>query len=211
MVEAVADEAVVDVVPLERRRVDEASRVLARAFHDDPAWAWIVPADARRARILPWLFRVALRTTLATGAVDTTRGPVRGIALWSRPGADAVDAATERSLLVLPLRLRTAYGRFRAYAEWNRDLQARAWAGPSVFLSGLGVDPPHQRCGVGGTLLEAGRSRDPALAAVLLTNDLGNVRFYERHGYDVVLDAPMPHGLPTWAMVRPPDPTRLPG
>ena len=194
----------IEIAPLERRRVDEAAGVLARAFHDDPAWRWILPAEPRRARILPWLFRVALRTTLAGGAVDTTRGAVRGVALWSLPAPDATDVAAERALLALPFRLRGAYGRFRAYAQWNRDLQLRASAGPALFLSGLGVDPAHQRRGVGGALLEAGRRRDPRLPVVLLTNELANVRFYERHGFEVVLDEPMPQGLPTWAMVRPP-------
>jgi ribosomal protein S18 acetylase RimI-like enzyme len=202
--DAAVDKPVIDVVPLHRRRLEEASRVLARAFHADPAWAWILPAEARRARILPWLFRVALRTTLANGAVDTTLGTVRGVALWSLPGADLADAATERALLALPLRLRTAFGRFRAYAEWNRDLQLRACAGPALFLSGLGVDPVHQRRGVGSALVEAGTRRDPHLPVVLLTNELANVRFYERRGFEVVLDEPMPHGLPTWAMVRRP-------
>jgi ribosomal protein S18 acetylase RimI-like enzyme len=198
------DTRLIEVVPLNRRRLEEASRVLARAFHGDPAWKWIVPAEARRARILPWLFRVALRTTLANGAVDTTLGTVRGVALWSLPGTDTADAATERALIALPLRLRTSFGRFRAYAEWNRDLQLRACAGPALFLSGLGVDPVHQRRGVGSALLEAGTRREPRLPVVLLTNELANVRFYERHGFDVVLDEPMPHGLPTWAMVRRP-------
>jgi hypothetical protein len=39
---------------------------------------------------------------------------------------------------------------------------------------------------------------------VLLTNSERNVGFYERHGFEVVLDEPLPSGLPTWAMVRRP-------
>jgi hypothetical protein len=39
---------------------------------------------------------------------------------------------------------------------------------------------------------------------VLLTNSEGNIRFYEQHGFEVALEAPMPDGLPTWAMVRRP-------
>jgi hypothetical protein len=55
-----------------------------------------------------------------------------------------------------------------------------------------------------GALLEAGVAREPDVPAVLLTNSEQNLRFYERHGFEVVLDEPMPHGLPTWAMVRQP-------
>lgn len=180
--------------------------MLARAFHDDPAWCWILPRAERRARALPWLFRTALAATLAGGRVDTTP-EVGGLALWIPPGGAIADVsrAARRSLLAVPLRLRGAYGRFRDYTQWNHDVQRRAHDGPSLFLSGLGVDPAHQGRGVGGALLEAGVARAPGVPTVLLTNSERNLRFYERHGFEVVLDAPMPGGLPTWALVRPGD------
>jgi ribosomal protein S18 acetylase RimI-like enzyme len=83
-------------------------------------------------------------------------------------------------------------------------VQQRAHGGPTLFLSGLAVDPAHQRQGVGGALLDAGVARHPGVPALLLTNSAANVRFYERHGFEVVLDRPMPGGLPTWAMLRQP-------
>ena len=181
--------------------------MLARAFHEDPAWTWILPQPARRARTLPWLFRQALAVTLGGGRVDTTAGGVRGLALWIPvgDGMAAVDRASTRTLLAVPLRLRSAFSRFRAYTEWNFELQRRAHPGTSLFLSGLGVDPAHQRRGIGGMLLEAGIAREPGAPAVLLTNNAANLGFYERHGFVVVLEEPMPHGGPnTWAMVRQP-------
>ena len=39
--------------------------MLARAFHDDPAWVWLIPDAERRARLLPWLFRVGFDVTAA--------------------------------------------------------------------------------------------------------------------------------------------------
>jgi GNAT superfamily N-acetyltransferase len=180
--------------------------VLARAFQDDPAWTWILPRADRRARALPWLFRWAVAATLAGGRIDTTAGGVRGVALWLPPGDSLVEVnrAARRQLPFVPFRLRGAYGRFRAYTRWNYDVQRRAHPGPSLFLSGLAVDPAHWGRGIGGSLLEAGLERQPRLPAVLLTNSRRNVRFYERHGFEVVLDEPMPVGVPTWAMVRRP-------
>jgi ribosomal protein S18 acetylase RimI-like enzyme len=180
--------------------------VLARAFQDDPAWSWILPHPGRRARTLPWLFRTAIAVTFAGGHVDTTTGHLRGLALWIPPGDGvvAVNRAAARTMALLPLRLRGAFRRFRAYSEWNVDVQRRAAVGPALFLSGLGVDPAHQRTGVGAALLEAGLARHDGTAAVLLTNNEQNIRFYERHGFDVVLEDPMPIGVPVWAMVRPP-------
>jgi GNAT superfamily N-acetyltransferase len=166
----------------------------------------VLPRAERRARVLPALFRSAIAATLAGGRVDTTAGEVRGIALWIPPGDAllAVNRAAQRSLLTVPFRLRSAYGRFRDYTRWNYDVQRRACAGPALFLSGLGVEPARWGQGIGGALLEAGVAREPDVPAVLLTNSEQNLRFYERHGFEVVLDEPMPHGLPTWAMVRQP-------
>jgi ribosomal protein S18 acetylase RimI-like enzyme len=179
--------------------------VLARAFHHDPAWCWILPDERRRAALLPWLFRTAIAASCAGGRVDTTPD-VSGAALWIPPGDGlrAANRVARRALLTAPLRLRSAYGRFRAYTQWNWDVQQRAQEGPSLFLSGLAVDPARQGEGIGGALLEAGVARHPDVPALLLTNSAANVRFYERHGFEVVLDEPMPEGVPTWAMVRDP-------
>jgi GNAT superfamily N-acetyltransferase len=191
-------------VPLERALLEEASLVLASAFHHDPAWRWILPRDARRARTLPWLFRTAISATLTAGRVDTT-DDLGGVALWLPPHAQLdVGSAARRAVLLAPLRLRGAYRRFRAYTRWNYELQRRAHPGPALFLSGLGVDAMLWGRGIGSALLEAGLEREPALPAVLLTNSERNVRFYERRGFEVVLDEPLPSGLPTWAMVRQP-------
>lgn len=193
-------------MPLERSGLEEAGRVLARAFHDDPAWRWILPRAERRARTLPWLLRTAVAATLAGGFVATTAGDVLGVALWIPPSATLeVNRAARRSLATLPLRLRGAYGRFRAYTAWNFEVQQRAHPAPALFLSGLAVDPDHWGEGIGGALLAEGVARHPDLACVLLTNNERNVGFYERHGFEVVLDEPMPESaLPTWAMVRQP-------
>lgn len=141
------------------------------------------------------------------GRVETTAGAVEGLALWIPPGdaALAVNRAATRALLTVPLRLRRAFGRFRLYTEWNYDLQRRAYPGQALFLSGLGVAPEHQRRGIGGALVEAGLAQEPRTAAVLLTNNEQNVGFYERFGFETVLEETMPEGGPiTWAMRRRP-------
>src|SRR5881392_1122036 len=96
-----------EVVRLERSRLDEASAALARAFFDDPAWVWLLPDARRRARLLPWLFRIGFDVTAAD--VYVTVGPLLGAARWLPPGRPSMRvAATLRALVSTPLRLGVA-------------------------------------------------------------------------------------------------------
>lgn len=180
--------------------------MLARAFHDDPAWTWLIPDDERRRRVLPWLFRVGFDVTAAD--VWTTSGRLRGAARWLPPGRPAMRVGPAlRALVATPFRLGAATAPFLAYGRAVEALRAEAEPGPHWYLAGIGVDPDAQREGVGSALLAPGveaASRD-GLPTVLLTNNETNLWFYERHGFTVVREEDTPRGGPrAWAMVKAP-------
>jgi ribosomal protein S18 acetylase RimI-like enzyme len=195
-----------EVVRLERDQLGEASDVLARAFHDDPAWVWLIPDPERRARRLPWLFRVGFDVTAAD--VWATAGTVLGAARWLPPGRPAMRVApTLRALVSTPFHLGAATGSFLAYGRAVEQLRAEAAAGPHWYLAGIGVDPSAQRRGVGSALLQPGiaAAAGEGLPAVLLTNNEANLAFYEAHEFRVVRTARTPENGPdAWAMVRAP-------
>jgi ribosomal protein S18 acetylase RimI-like enzyme len=196
----------VDVVRLEETRLGEASDVLARAFHDDPAWVWLIPDDDRRRRLPPWLFRVGFEVTAAD--VWTTDGLVRGAARWLPPGRPAMRVGpTLRALVATPFRLGAATSPFLAYGRAVEALRAEAEPGPHWYLAGIGVEPGLQRQGIGSALIAPGveaAARD-RLPTVLLTNNEANLPFYEEHGFVVVREEDTPRGGPhAWAMVKAP-------
>jgi ribosomal protein S18 acetylase RimI-like enzyme len=195
----------VEVVRLRDEQLPHASRVLARAFHDDPAWVWVIPDPARRAATLPWLFRVGFEVT---GADVWTTSDVRGVARWLSPGGGAIRVGPSlRALVTTPLRLRQATPRFLAYGRAVENLRARIAPGPHWYLAGIGVDPDAQRQGVGAALLGPGveGSERDRVPAVLLTNSEANLSFYGRHGFEVVAEARTPSSGPrAWALVRKP-------
>ena len=195
-----------EVVRLERAQFDAASAVLARAFQDDPAWTWLLPDAVRRRQVLPWLFRLGFDVTAAD--VWGTPGAVLGAARWLAPGRPPVRiAATLRALALTPLRLGSVTLPFLAYGRAVEALRSEAAPGPHWYLAGIGVDPAHQRRGIGSALLEPGlrASQEARLPAVLLTNLEANVGFYERHGFRVVREGRTPEEGPrAWAMVRSP-------
>ena len=194
-----------EVVRLRDEQLPHASRVLARAFQDDPAWVWVIPDPERRAATLPWLFRIGFEVTSAD--VWTTPA-VEGVARWLPPGGGALRlGASLRALVATPLRLREATPRFLAYGRAVESLRARVAPGSHWYLAGIGVDPAEQRRGVGAALVGPGiegsiRDRVPA---VLLTNSAANLSFYGGHGFEVVREGETPAGGPhAWALVRKP-------
>jgi ribosomal protein S18 acetylase RimI-like enzyme len=195
----------VQVVRLDPVRLAEASAVLARAFHDDPAWEWIIPDERRRRQVLPWLFRVGFDVTTAD-VWAAANDDLVGAARWLPPGRPPMRvAATMRALVATPFRLGAATGRFLAYGRAVELLRARAAPGPHWYLAGIGVDPPFQRRGVGGALLAPGLAQADAagVPCALLTNAEANLSFYGRHGFEVVLESRTPDDGPrAWMMRR---------
>jgi ribosomal protein S18 acetylase RimI-like enzyme len=194
------------VVRLADNRTDEASEVLARAFHTDPAWVWLFPDERRRAKVLPWLFRVGFAVTAAD--VYATEGEVLGAARWLPPGRPPMRVGpTLRALVTTPLRLGSATAPFLAYGRAVETLRTAVAPGDHWYLAGIGVDPREQRRGIGGALLQpgiAGAAR-AGLPAVLLTNNAANLPFYERHGFEIEREADTPEGgVHCWAMVKRP-------
>jgi ribosomal protein S18 acetylase RimI-like enzyme len=195
-----------EVVRLDRNQLGEASDVLARAFQDDPAWVWLLPDAERRARLLPWLFRVGFDVTAAE--VWSTPGTILGAARWLPPGRPTMRVGpTLRALVTTPFHLGAATGLFLSYGRAVEQMRTAVAAGPHWYLAGIGVEPSAQRQGIGAALLRPGidaAARD-GLPTVLLTNNEANLAFYESHGFAVVREGRTPEDGPkAWAMVRSP-------
>src|SRR3974390_3139746 len=111
----------VEIVRLQAGPGDEVSAMLARAFQDDPAWAWVLPDEGRRALLLPWLFRMNFEVTDAQ--VWTTPGEIVGCARWLPPGRPEIHVGKMlRALVATPLRVREATSRFLAYGRAGESL-----------------------------------------------------------------------------------------
>ena len=196
----------VEIVRLVPGQLREAGIVLARAFHDDPAWSWVIPRAARREAALPWIFRVAFEVT--EGEVWTTSGELRGCARWIPPGPTDVNlGAMVRALIGTPFRVRGAASRFFAYGRAVETIRAESVPEDHWYLAGLGVEPTHWREGVGSALIRPGllAADEAGLPCALVTNTERNLPFYERHGFTVVSEGQTPAGgPPAWMMRRPP-------
>jgi len=180
--------------------VPALSRVLARAFHDDPVYEWIFPDPAVRERRSPGLFALFTKQMLRHGVV-LTDDTMRGAALW-RPHRMVLGPLEELSFMFGMMRLlgRRASVIGRGFAP----VEARHPRDPHVYLPLLGADPKHQGAGVGSSLLAPVLRMCDAHGwpAYLESSKEDNIPFYRRHGFELLEPVSIIGGPTVWPMKR---------
>jgi ribosomal protein S18 acetylase RimI-like enzyme len=199
-----------EVVQLPQAQIKEAGEVLARAFHDDPYWLWVLPDESKRARALPWFMKVWTKYCQKHGEAYTVADKVEGAALWLPPGKYPMSVAgtMQAGMFLAPLKFGPgAFGRFMSSLNYLEELHKRDVPPRHWYLATLGVDPPRQGQGVGGTLMQPVLARSDAdgLPCYLETETEINVGFYNRHGFEVIVEVDLPKDGPhIWTMKREP-------
>ncbi|MBK9180135.1 MAG: GNAT family N-acetyltransferase [Acidimicrobiales bacterium] len=180
----------------------EVAAALGRAFADDPLLTWVFADPGNReGPVRAWMAVVveaARRRGHAHAAVAATG--TLGAALWSPPDVEFYDRRTGEQLDEV---VRGADGA-RADTVWEGLLAIAEHHPPDghFYLSHVGVVPEARGRGVGEVLLR--RVLDvcdaEGLPAYLESSSARNVPFYERLGFAVTAEVPLPHGGP---VIRP--------
>lgn len=207
------DPKVTTDMPVRTATMDDVpgiTRVLSRAFHNDPLFRWLFPEEERR------LAQVARFSALFAGfdyvpgghshVVESHEGRrvVRGAALWNPPAGKAEGTA---SLLRSLPHLVSLFGvrRMPEVARYFADLKASAPEEPHWYLAMLGTDPAARGRGVGTGLLQAGLAQADAdgVPVFLETMNSANIGYYERYDFRVVRAVNDPNLPSTYCMMRP--------
>ena len=197
------------IVPLEAHQLSRAYEVMGRAFQDDQLLKYLVPDDAKRARLAPSFVGMVVRYCSSYGEVHTTP-TLKGVACWLRPNhsSPTFTGIVRTGLLTEPLKFGWAgLRRFMDMVSYTEKVHKRAAPGPHWYLWGLGVEPSKQGRGIGGALMLPilARAGADGLPCYLETQNEANVPFYRKHGFEVVSAGEVPkRGLRVWAMVRDP-------
>jgi GNAT superfamily N-acetyltransferase len=180
-----------------REDAAETAQMLARAFHDDPVFGWMLPAEGSRHRRLRRSFVTELRhESLRHGAVEVAcaDGRVAGAAVWFPPGT---SLGTEVS--ALPGYLRALGRRFAIASRFqSAAISAHPRQEPHWYLAIIGVDPVRKGSGVGAALLRSRLRRcdEEGLPAYLESTNLENVPLYQHFGFHVTGTLGLPEGAP---------------
>jgi GNAT superfamily N-acetyltransferase len=203
----------VEISALGSRQSKEAAAVAAAAFADDPIWGHVVAHPRRRRYPHTILLRASLRWPRPEQLTRVARhdGRIIGLASWSVDGTiklhespDVIDPRHLRAARALMRRL--GRDRFQASAMLTALVESNPY-NEGWFLGTLVVHPEHQGKGVGSALLRgcltaADQEGQPV---TLQTSTTDNVRFYQRHGFEVteMLDELYPGAPPLWTLRRP--------
>ncbi|OBI93671.1 GNAT family acetyltransferase [Mycobacterium alsense] len=194
--------------PSRKADVRDLSRTLARAFYDDPVMRWLLPDDKSRTAHLARLFATMTRHHhLARGGVEVAcDGPAIGAAaLWDPP--DQWRETRRGQLAMTPTFLRV-FGVRSMRGRAVQELMKRAHPEePHWYLAVIGSDPSVRGKGFGQALMRSRLDRCDAeyCPAYLESSKPENVPYYERFGFTVTREIPLPDGGPMlWAMWRTP-------
>lgn len=181
--------------------------VLARAFIDDPAMAFLFRDAADRPRRLARFFGLIVSIdptpdhwTLA----DDTAGTLAAAALWRPPGLWKTSASAMLAS-VLPLAQTFGWSLPRALAM-QQVMEEHHPHEPHWYLQFVGCVPERHGRGLGGAVIRARLAECDAqgLPAALETATPGNVPIYEALGFIVTGTYRIRGGPQFWTMWRAP-------
>lgn len=202
----------VEVVRIEGGGSSPVAGLLAEAFAEDPLMQWTLGSrNSFRARRT--MFRLAVRTYLRDGVVETTAG-AEATALWGPPCYlkstgitaffDGVWGLAAMLRAVGPDLLRAG----RLYEEMLRHRPPE----PHWYLCAIGTLPARRGGGAASSLLRARLAACDASGtlAYLESSNVANLPLYERHGFQQLEELRVDDSPPLWLMARPPGRTPLP-
>ncbi|MFF4604025.1 GNAT family N-acetyltransferase [Streptomyces sp. NPDC001339] len=195
------------VRPATLEDVPRAVRTLGQAFANYPWTRHTVDAADHIHRMERFQELFLTRVGLAHGRVWVADDG-DAVAVWTTPktvDTDAVFAELAPEFAVL------AGDRLKAYEEAEAALLPHRPTEPAWFLGTIGVTPDRQGSGLGRAVIRPGitAAEQEGVPAYLETSDEGNVRFYERLGFQITAALHLPgNGPRTWSMLRlPTNPT----
>jgi GNAT superfamily N-acetyltransferase len=185
--------------------VPTVATVLARAFHQDPVFAWSIPDPDRRRARLPGVFTAFAELYLPYAESYLTSDGA-GAALWAPTDVDPFEGERGQTfgMRIAELLDDEETQRFLTVGELFGEHHP---AQPFMYLQLIGVDPDHQRRGLGSQLLAPVLARCDATGtpAYLEAGTVDNRRLYQRHGFDTIDEITLPdNGPPVWLMWRDP-------
>jgi ribosomal protein S18 acetylase RimI-like enzyme len=197
-----------DLTPLNATLIKPAARTGALAFENDPTTAYLIPDPKLRSNLY-YAFEYYMRMALLTHEeVYLTSSACEGLAVWTTGEHEAGLLVSLRSgwpFLVLRCGLTYMVRDYWVERHFGQ-LRAKLAPKPYAYLALLAVDPSFQGRGYARKLLTPMLAKldEEQLPAYLETQSRRNTVMYERFGFKILREEPMPGaGFSLYCMLRP--------
>ena len=167
--------------------------LMARAFADDPLFRHFAAEPLARRAVFAHMLRAGLPRLYRSGP------DLEAVALWEGPGERASNVGRALADLRAAIGLLRVLGIRRAYAmagfdAWAANVRERLTAGPHWHLVLLATEPVHQGRGHAWRLVRPmlDAADRAGLPAYLETHNPANVAVYERYGFELIAELPVP-------------------
>ncbi len=176
--------------------------MLARAFAEDPVFAFIFPNQEARQQQLRRLFSLLIASDLRSGGGFVVEEGAAAT-LWRAPGQAKVGWL--EMLWNSPALVHALGTSLIRALRTSAAVERRFPAQPFTYLHIAGCDPAAQGRGLGGAAIRAGLvAAQPGMPCYLETPTEANIGLYQRFGFSVTAEWRVPDGPRLWSMVRPP-------
>ncbi|MFX0006021.1 MAG: GNAT family N-acetyltransferase [Promethearchaeota archaeon] len=184
------------VQKLHEEQIEEASRVLGRAFQDDPLFAYCIPDPTERKKKCAIHCKWLILLGFLTGEVYSSSNDIEGVAIWHP--YDIKEKNVEEQPKELLIKLRKVrkelfsdalyLERVTNFEEIANSFQKECVDFPHWYLTMVGVDSNHQGNGYGSKLIEIRLNKfdNNNLPCYLHTENEKNIKFYEQFGFELI-------------------------
>jgi len=200
-----------ELYKIEKSDVDKCIITLRDAFKHDPVWKEMVRDDPDKDKTLTGFFAVPVLCGMKFGKAYAISNQIEGLAVWA-PGEK-----TYMNILGILISGAMAYGSMIGKSSrknlsiiskyLNPDRKSNMKGKKYIHLLIIGVNSENQGKGYGGKLLnKIIEECDKKGRYLYLETELEeNVRFYEKHGFQVIKKINIIElNVPMWEMVRAP-------
>jgi len=193
-----------DIRPGQPGDLDLLADILTDSFANDPIMNWVIPIPS----LYRGFFKLIIDGLYLPRGINHLDDAGRGAALWLPP-EQQFEMPLRFGLIGLVLRLLLGKGLapLKNMREQGDFFAQYHPAEPHYYLQFIGVKQEFQGQGVGSALLKQGTRicDQEQMPAYLESSNILNVPLYQRHGFEVIHEGPIPGGGPTaWFMWREP-------
>ncbi|NVM36584.1 MAG: GNAT family N-acetyltransferase [Candidatus Lokiarchaeota archaeon] len=188
---------------LQEDQIEAASKVVGRAFQDDPLFVYCFPDPIERKIKSVTHCECMILLGILSGEVYTTSSEIEGVAVWHPYAIEDKKMGKQSKEITRRLRKvkREEFSdpliieRMSIVEEIANSFQNQHVNFPHWYLSIFGVDPIHQSKGYGSKLLRMKLAEidKKNLPCYLHTENGKNIQIYEHFGFELVGKAKVPN------------------